>query len=88
MLICFRWEDANYAFGEFENPRRTLKVSAPIAIGGVTIPYVLANFAYFAAISKDLAHSEVIVAGLFFRNVFGDGVLVCALSRSSSPSVI
>lgn len=35
--------------------------------------YVLANVAYFAAISKDdLANSEVIVAGVFFRNVFGD----------------
>jgi amino acid transporter len=33
---------------------------------------VLANVAYFAAIPKDdLAASEVIVAGLFFRNVFG-----------------
>jgi amino acid transporter len=35
--------------------------------------YVLANVAYFAAIPKsDLAKSEVIVAGLFFRNVFGN----------------
>ena len=40
----------------------------------MTILYVLANVAYFAAISKeDLANSEVIVAALFFRNVFGDG---------------
>lgn len=45
----------------------------PLAVGGVTILYVLANVAYFSAISKsDLANSEVIVAGLFFKNVFGD----------------
>lgn len=45
----------------------------PLAVGGVTILYVLANVAYFAAIPKyDLANSEVIVAGVFFRNVFGD----------------
>ncbi|KAF2834297.1 high-affinity methionine permease-like protein [Patellaria atrata CBS 101060] len=67
------WENANYVLGEVKDPRKTLRVAAPLAIGGVTILYVLANVAYFAAISKsDLAKSEVIVAGLFFRNVFGD----------------
>ena len=67
------WENANYVLSEIKNPQRTLKVAVPLAVGGVTILYVLANVAYFAAISKeDLAGSEVIVAGLFFRNVFGD----------------
>ena len=52
----------------------------PLAVGGVTILYVLANVAYFAAIPKsDLANSEVIVAGLFFRNVFGNSASVRAL---------
>jgi amino acid transporter len=67
------WENANYVVGELKNPRKTLAVAAPIAIGGVTILYVLANVAYFAAIPKDeLANSEVIVAGVFFKNVFGE----------------
>ena len=67
------WENANYVLGEIKNPRRTLTIAAPLAVGGVTVLYVLANVAYFAAIPKaDLAASEVIVAGLFFRNVFGD----------------
>ncbi|KAK0621996.1 amino acid permease [Bombardia bombarda] len=67
------WENANYVLGEIRHPRRTLTVAAPLAIGGVTILYVLVNVAYFAAIPKaDLAASEVIVAGLFFKNVFGD----------------
>jgi amino acid transporter len=66
------WENANYVVSELKNPRKTLAVAAPIAIGGVTILYLLANVAYFAAIPKsDLAKSEVLVAGLFFRNVFG-----------------
>ncbi|KAL2120227.1 hypothetical protein VTJ04DRAFT_4253 [Mycothermus thermophilus] len=66
------WENANYVLGEIKNPRRTLTIAAPLAVGGVTILYVLANVAYFAAIPKSaLAKSEVIVAGLFFRNVFG-----------------
>ncbi|KAI1758497.1 amino acid transporter [Hypoxylon sp. FL1150] len=74
------WENANYVLGELRNPRTTLSIAAPIAIGGVTILYVLANIAYFAAISKDdLATSEVLVAGLFFRNVFGDSAAARAL---------
>ncbi|KAL2212999.1 amino acid transporter [Sarocladium strictum] len=67
------WENANYVVSELKNPRKTLAIATPIAIGGVTILYLLANVAYFAAIPKsDLATSEVLVAGLFFRNVFGN----------------
>jgi amino acid transporter len=74
------WENANYVVGELRNPQRTLAIAAPLAVGGVTILYVLANVAYFAAISKeDLATSEALVAGIFFRNVFGDGVLARTL---------
>jgi len=43
MLIYFRWENANYVPGELENPRRILKVAAPVAIGSTTILYVLAH---------------------------------------------
>ncbi|KAK4209512.1 amino acid/polyamine transporter I [Rhypophila decipiens] len=74
------WENANYVLSEIKDPRRTLTIAAPLAVGGVTILYVLANVAYFAAIPKsDLATSEVIVAGLFFKNVFGDGAGVRVL---------
>lgn len=74
------WENANYVVGELKHPRKTLAIAAPIAIGGVTILYALANVAYFAAISKeDLAKSEVIVAGLFFRNVFGQSAAARSL---------
>ncbi|KAK7207300.1 amino acid permease-domain-containing protein [Myxozyma melibiosi] len=67
------WENANYVISELDNPRRTLAVAAPLAIGGVMVLYVLANVAYFAVIPKaEVAHSGVIVAGLFFRRVFGD----------------
>ncbi len=74
------WENANYVLGELKNPRRTLAVAAPLAVGGVTILYVLVNIAYFAAIPKeDIAKSEVIVAGLFFRNVFGQSAAARSL---------
>jgi amino acid transporter len=74
------WENANYVLGELRHPRRTLAIAAPLAVGGVTILYVLVNVAYFAAIPKDdLAKSEVIVAGLFFRNVFGQSAAARSL---------
>jgi amino acid transporter len=74
------WENANYVLGEIRSPRRTLSVAAPLAVGGVTILYVLVNVAYFAAIPMDdLAKSEVIVAGLFFRNVFGQSAAARSL---------
>lgn len=68
------WENANYVVSELKDPRRTLAVAAPLAVAGVTVLYLLANVAYFAAIDRaELAKSEVLVAGLFFRNMFGDG---------------
>lgn len=73
------WENANYVLSEVKRPQRTLKIAAPLAVGLVTVLYVLANVAYFAAIPKSaLAKSEVLVAGLFFENIFG----VSAGSRS------
>ncbi|KAF5681707.1 high affinity methionine permease [Fusarium circinatum] len=54
------WENANYVVSELKHPKKTLAIAAPIAIGGVTILYVLANVAYFAAIPKsDLAKSDL-----------------------------
>ncbi|KAL1837120.1 hypothetical protein VTJ49DRAFT_4232 [Mycothermus thermophilus] len=74
------WENANYVMAELKNPQRTLKIAAPLAVVGVTALYVLANVAYFAAIPKgELARSEVIVAGLFFKNVFGESAAARSL---------
>ncbi|KAJ4306631.1 hypothetical protein N0V88_001436 [Collariella sp. IMI 366227] len=74
------WENANYVMGELKNPQRTLKIAAPLAVVGITILYTLANVAYFAAIPKgELAKSEVIVAGLFFRNMFGESAAARSL---------
>ena len=74
------WENANYVVGELKSPRRTLAVAAPLAVGGVTVLYVLANVAYFAAIPKaELANADAIVAGVFFRRMFGDGAAARSL---------
>jgi amino acid transporter len=74
------WENANYVVGELRAPRKTLSIAAPIAVGGVTILYLLANVAYFAAIPKEqLADADVLVAAHFFTNVFGDSAGARAL---------
>ncbi|XWW96214.1 hypothetical protein V2A60_004187 [Cordyceps javanica] len=67
------WETANYVLSEVRNPRRTLAIAAPLAVGTVTILYMLANIAYFAAVDKlELVMSDVTVAAIFFKNMFGE----------------
>ncbi|PHH67378.1 hypothetical protein CDD81_147 [Ophiocordyceps australis] len=67
------WSGVNGVIGELKRPRRTLAVAVPLAVVLVTILYLLANIAYFAAVPKqDLAKSEVLLAATFFRNVFGN----------------
>ncbi|PKI84483.1 methionine permease [Malassezia vespertilionis] len=61
-----------YALGEVKNPLRTMKIAGPVALIVLTILYVLAQVAYFAAVPlDDIKNSEQIVAALFFENMFG-----------------
>ncbi|THW04454.1 amino acid transporter [Aureobasidium pullulans] len=54
------------------NPVKTIKRNASYSLVAVTILYLLANIAYFAAVPKsDIMTSGVTVASLFFTNVFG-----------------
>ncbi|KAJ3187802.1 hypothetical protein HDU85_006195 [Gaertneriomyces sp. JEL0708] len=67
------YSNAHYALGEVRNPVRTIKIAGPLAIGIVTVLYVLANIAYFAAVPKDqILSSGLVVAGEFFVNMFGE----------------
>lgn len=71
------WENANYVLTEVRDAPRTLRKAAPIAVSAITILYVLANIAYFAAMSKaEIATANVTVAAQFFENVWGDSVFV------------
>lgn len=66
------YSNVNYALSEVRNPVRTLKIAGPLAIGSVTIVYMLVNVAYFAAVPKaDILTSGRTVAALYFRNMFG-----------------
>ncbi|KAB5558261.1 phosphatidylinositol 4-kinase-like protein [Coniochaeta sp. 2T2.1] len=75
------WENANYVLTEVRDAPRTLRKAAPIAVSAITLLYLLANIAYFAAMTKlDLADANVTVAAAFFKNVWGDSSFVtCAL---------
>jgi amino acid transporter len=58
---------------ELRDPKRTLSIAGPTAVGLVGILYVLTNVAYFAVIPlEQMATSDVVVAGVFFKAMFGD----------------
>ncbi|KAF7345132.1 Amino acid transporter-like protein [Mycena sanguinolenta] len=72
----------NYAFSgytnsinlinEIDNPISTVTSASSTALGLVSVLYVLANVAYFAAVPADtIKQSGTLVAALFFSNVFG-----------------
>ncbi|VDC07933.1 unnamed protein product [Peniophora sp. CBMAI 1063] len=66
------YSNVNYALSEVKNPVRTLKIAGPLAIGSVSIVYMLVNVAYFAAVPKaDILTSGQTVAALYFENMFG-----------------
>lgn len=67
------YSNANYALSETKNPVRTLKIAAPLAIGTVSILYMLANISYFAGVSKEeILSAQRTVAASLFRNMFGE----------------
>ncbi|THV86340.1 amino acid transporter [Aureobasidium pullulans] len=66
------YENAFNIVNEIQNPVKTIKRNASYSLVAVTILYLLANIAYFAAVPKsDIMTSGVTVASLFFTNVFG-----------------
>ncbi|KAF7295442.1 High affinity methionine permease [Mycena indigotica] len=66
------YANANYALSEVKDPVRTIKRAAPLAMGAVSVVYLLVNVAYFVVVSKeDVLGSRRIIAALFFRNLFG-----------------
>ncbi|KAK4169529.1 phosphatidylinositol 4-kinase-like protein [Cladorrhinum sp. PSN259] len=66
------WENANYVLTEVRRAPKTLRRAAPIAISAVTVLYLLANVAYFAAMSKtELQMTKTTVAAKLFENVWG-----------------
>ncbi|GAB0132998.1 hypothetical protein EsDP_00001418 [Epichloe bromicola] len=67
------YSNANYALSETRNPARTLKFAAPLAVGTVSVLYMLANVAYFAGVSRqEMLGAKRLVAASLFRNMLGE----------------
>jgi amino acid transporter len=67
------YQNLNYGLSEVKNPRRTIRIAGPLAVGLVAALYMLANIGYFAGASlKDIRESGRLVAGLLIRNVYGE----------------
>ncbi|KAL1872439.1 hypothetical protein VTK73DRAFT_1517 [Phialemonium thermophilum] len=75
------YENAFNVVSEIKNPIKQIRRNGFIALLIVTILYVLANVAYFAAVPKEeLVKSNQIAAGLFFTAVFGSSNAVKGLN--------
>ena len=94
VLYCFRgYNTANQVLSEIRNPVPTLKTAAPLALSIVSASYILVNIAYFCAVEKnDFRTSGPVVAGHFFKNIFGEvvgeRVLPCFVIMSAYGSVV
>ncbi|KAJ4989783.1 high affinity methionine permease [Stagonosporopsis vannaccii] len=75
------YENSFNVTNEIKNPIKTIKKNGFIALLLVTILYILANVAYFAAVPKaELENAEQIAASLFFTHVFGSSGAVKGLN--------
>ncbi|KAK2007908.1 high-affinity methionine permease [Colletotrichum eremochloae] len=75
------YENAFNVVNEVKDPVRQIRKNGWISLSIVTVLYLMANIAYFAAVPKaDLAAAEQIAASLFFKNVFGSSRAVRGLN--------
>ncbi|KAG6367536.1 hypothetical protein INS49_001728 [Diaporthe citri] len=74
VIYCFRgYSTANQVLSDVKDPVRTLRIAAPAALAFVSAAYLAVNVAFFLVVDKDEFRSAgVVVAGTFFRKVFGD----------------
>lgn len=93
VIYCFRgYSAANQVLSDVKNPKKTLRLAAPIALGLVSVGYVLVNVAYFLVVDEeDFKASGVVVGAHFFRNVFGElvgeRVLPCLIIASAFGNI-
>jgi amino acid transporter len=74
--INFAYTGYSNAFNvvaEIKKPFKTLRVAAPVSVFIVSVLYILANVAYFAAVpAEEIKTSKELTAALFFEHVFGE----------------
>ncbi|KAJ5852530.1 uncharacterized protein N7529_011915 [Penicillium soppii] len=83
------YDNLNMVLSEVKNPKRTLKIALPTAMGSITVLYVLANIAYFAGVSREeFKASDLTIAASLFKNVFGESAASKALPALVALSAI
>ncbi|KAB8229493.1 amino acid/polyamine transporter I [Aspergillus alliaceus] len=83
------YDNVNAVLSEVKNPKKTLRIALPSAMGIITVLYVLANVAYFAAVPKEeFTNSNITIAASLFKNVFGDSAGSKALPALVAISAI
>ncbi|KAH6990093.1 amino acid transporter [Ilyonectria destructans] len=74
------YDNVNAVLSEVRNPQRTLRIALPLSMGVISVLYLLANVAYFAAVSKEeFLAAKVTVAATLFKNLFGESAGTKAL---------
>ncbi|KAL3425200.1 amino acid transporter [Phlyctema vagabunda] len=74
------YDNVGAVLSEVKDPVKTLKRSLPISMGVISVLYLLANVAYFSAVSREeFKTSTVTVAAVLFKNVFGESAGAKAL---------
>ncbi|QKX63426.1 uncharacterized protein TRUGW13939_10596 [Talaromyces rugulosus] len=74
------YDNVNAVLSEVRNPKKTLKIALPSAMAAITVLYLLANIAYFAAVPKEeFISSKITIAASLFENVFGHSAATKAL---------
>ncbi|ODQ66236.1 amino acid transporter [Nadsonia fulvescens var. elongata DSM 6958] len=67
------YSNANYALSEAKDPMRVLKISAPFALGLVSLLYILVIIGYYAVVPGEIMkNSGTILASNFFLIAFGE----------------
>ncbi|KAH3673198.1 hypothetical protein WICMUC_003816 [Wickerhamomyces mucosus] len=76
VIYAFKgWENANYVLSEIKDPQKTLKLAAPLSVFLTTFFYFLVILSYFIVIPKyQYKDSGLLIAGVFFTNIFGESV--------------
>ncbi|KZV68282.1 amino acid transporter [Peniophora sp. CONT] len=74
----YGWQNGFNVLSEIRSPRgpaRTARLAGLLALAFVFVLFLLVNVAYVAAVpAEDIKRSGELVASLFFRNVYGDGL--------------
>ncbi|KZF19186.1 methionine permease [Xylona heveae TC161] len=83
------YDNLNMVLSEVKNPKKTLRIALPTAMGSITVLYILANVAYFAGVPrKEFIASDLTIAATLFRNVFGQTAASKALPALVAISAI